>query len=131
VATIAHREFFNFIAEQAQQRIAEVLGKPLRPDFIDPRNISDFMKYIGKIGIRTGNASLIPRLLSAMERAGLHREKLPHVQARPGCPPDLSPHPRFHRGPPDDRVRRPSRIPLDRTPNRLEHQEIRPQYTPL
>ena len=29
------------------------------------------------------------------------------------------------------RVRRPGRQPLDRTPNRLEHQEIRPHRTPL
>jgi hypothetical protein len=31
----------------------------------------------------------------------------------------------------EHRVRRPGRQPLDRTPNRLEHQEIRPHRTPL
>ena len=60
-----------------------------------------------------------------------HREGLPDVQARPAGPPDLPPHPRIHRGPPDHRVRRDGRQPLDRDPNRLEHQEIRPHRPPL
>jgi hypothetical protein len=60
-----------------------------------------------------------------------HREGLPHVQARLGRPPDLPPHLRLHRRSPDDRVRRPSRVALDRDPNRLEHQEIRAHRTPL
>ena len=57
--------------------------------------------------------------------------KLPDVQARPGGPTDLPPQTRIHRRPPDHRVRRARRHPLDRTPNRLEHQEIRPDRPPL
>ena len=38
-----------------------------------------------------------------------HREGLPDVQARPAGPPDLPPHPRLHRRPPDHRVRRAGR----------------------
>jgi hypothetical protein len=34
-------------------------------------------------------------------------------------------------GQPQGRVRSPDRIALDRKPNRLEHQEIRPHRTPL
>ena len=60
-----------------------------------------------------------------------HREGLPDVQARPTGPPDLPPHPRLHRSPPERRVRRHGRIALDRAPNWLEHQEIRPHCTPL
>ena len=60
-----------------------------------------------------------------------HREELPHVQARPAGPTRLPPQTRIHRSPPDDRVRRAGRQPLHRTPNRLEHQEIRPNRPPL
>jgi hypothetical protein len=44
---------------------------------------------------------------------------------------DLPPHPGIDRGPLEHRVRRAGRQPLDRTPNRLEHQEIRAHHTPL
>ena len=60
-----------------------------------------------------------------------HREGVPNVQARPPSPSDLPPHPRLHRGAPDGGVRRDGGLPLDRTPNRLEHQEIRTHRTPL
>jgi hypothetical protein len=53
------------------------------------------------------------------------------VQARPAGPADLPPHPGIDRGPLEHRVRRPGRQPLDRTPNRLEHQEIRAHRPPL
>ena len=60
-----------------------------------------------------------------------HREELPDVQTRPAGPAGLPPQARIDRGPPDHRVRRPGRQPLDRAPNRLEHQEIRPHRPPL
>jgi len=60
-----------------------------------------------------------------------HREGVPDVQARPGRPTDLSPQTRIHRSSPQHRVRRAGRQPLDRTPNRLEHQEIRAHLPPL
>jgi hypothetical protein len=53
------------------------------------------------------------------------------VKARPAGPADLPPHPGIDRGPLEHRVRRPGRQPLARTPNRLEHQEIRAHRTPL
>lgn len=58
-------------------------------------------------------------------------EEFPDVQARPGRPPDLFPHPRFHRRTLKHRVRRTGGLPLDRDPNRLEHQEIRADRPPL
>ena len=42
------------------------------------------------------------------------REELPDVQARPAGPADLPPQARLDRSPPDHRVRRPRRQPLDR-----------------
>jgi len=60
-----------------------------------------------------------------------HREGLSDVQARSAGSADLPPHPRLHRGPPERRIRRDSRLALDRVPNRLEHQEIRQVCTPL
>ena len=60
-----------------------------------------------------------------------HREGLPDVQTRPAGPPDLPPHPRIDRGAPEHRGRRDGRQPLDRGPNRLEHQEIRSYRPPL
>ena len=44
------------------------------------------------------------------------REELPDVQERPAGPADLPPQTRLHRSPPDHRVRRPGRQPLDRAP---------------
>jgi hypothetical protein len=58
-------------------------------------------------------------------------QKLPDVQARLAGPPGLSPHPRIDRGPPKHCRRRAGCQSLDRTPNRLEHQEIRAYHTPL
>jgi len=60
-----------------------------------------------------------------------HRESLPDVQARPGCPPDLSPPTRINRSAPEHRGRCDGRQPLHRAPNRLEHQEIRTNHSPL
>ena len=60
-----------------------------------------------------------------------HREELPDVQARPAGPPDLPPQPRVDRGAPERSCSPPGRQPLDRGPNRLEHQEIRAHRPPL
>ena len=49
------------------------------------------------------------------------------LQARP----DLPPQPPIHRSAPEHRVRRDGSQPLHRAPNRLEHQEIRPDHPPL
>ena len=46
-------------------------------------------------------------------------------------PTGLPPQTRIHRRAPDHRVRRSGRQPLDRDPNRMEHQEIRAHRTPL
>ena len=46
-------------------------------------------------------------------------------------PANLPPQTRVDRGAPEHRVRRPGSQPLDRTPNRLEYQEIRSNPTPL
>ena len=50
---------------------------------------------------------------------------------RPAGPAGLPPPARLHRGPPDHRVRRPGRQPLDRAPDRLVHQQIRQDRPPL
>ena len=52
------------------------------------------------------------RLPPAVARRAL----LPDVQTRPAGPTDLSPQTRIDRRPPRRRVRRPRRLPLDRTP---------------
>jgi hypothetical protein len=44
---------------------------------------------------------------------------------------DLPPQARLHRGPPDDRVRRPRRHQVDRSANRLVNQEIREGRPPI
>ena len=49
------------------------------------------------------------------------------LQARP----DLPPQARLHRGPPDHRLRRPRRQPVDRSTDRLVDQEIRQDRPPL
>jgi hypothetical protein len=70
-------------------------------------------------------------VIDALPPAVAYREGLPDVQARPTGSPDLPPHPRLHRSPPERRVRRDGRITLDRTSNRLEHQEIRANRSAL
>jgi integrase len=59
------------------------------------------------------------------------REIVPDVQARPPGPAHLPPPARLHRGPPDHRLRRPRHQPLDRSPNRLVHPQVRPHRPPL
>src|SRR5262245_57689110 len=53
------------------------------------------------------------------------------MPTRPTGPTGLPPQTRIDRSPPHDRVRRTSGQSLDRAPNGLEHQEIRPDRTPL
>jgi hypothetical protein len=60
-----------------------------------------------------------------------YRAVVPHVQTRPAGPTDLPPPTRLDRGPPDHRVGRPGRQPLDRRPNRLVHPQVRPDRAPL
>jgi hypothetical protein len=104
-----------------------------------------------RIGWRhAGFVVKFPNSVAALELAGL---PLPHRgdQSRPPDPdrrrtPTRRPLPRprrdrqrpcaltwpksgIHRGAPNDRVRCPGRQPLDRTPNRMEHQEIRANRT--
>ena len=67
---------------------------------------------------------LVPRALA-------DREELQDVEVRPAGQADLPPQARLHRGPPDDRVRRPRRQPLDRGANRLVDQEVRQDRPPL
>jgi hypothetical protein len=58
-------------------------------------------------------------------------EKSFPMPTRPAGPTGLPPQTRIDRSPPHDRVRRTSGQSLDRAPNGLEHQEIRPDRTPL
>ena len=57
---------------------------------------------------------------------------VPDVQARPAGPARSTTAPaRLHRSPPDDRVRRPGRQPLDRAHHRLVHPQVRQDSPPL
>jgi hypothetical protein len=51
---------------------------------------------------------------------------VPHVQTRPAGPADLPPQTRLDRRAPDHRVRRPGRVQVDRGPDRMVDQEVRP-----
>ena len=79
-------------------------------------------------GRRAGHRGLRDQLLP---RAVEHREELQDVVVGPAGPADLPPQARLHRGPPDDRVRRPRRQPLDRGANRLVDPEVRQDRPPL
>jgi Type II intron maturase/Bacterial sugar transferase len=52
-------------------------------------------------------------------------------QKLPASPAGLPSPARLDRGPPDHRLRRPGRQPLDRAPYRLVHPEVRPHHPPL
>ncbi len=54
-------------------------------------------------------------VIGAYHQLFADREVVPDVQARPAGPADLPPQARLHRSPPDHRVRRPGRQPLDRS----------------
>jgi hypothetical protein len=78
-------------------------------------------------------SSLIPRLCRHQDQprsADQHRHPRHRHNPNLGIT-DLPPHPRLHRSPPHRGVRRDGRIPLDRAPNRLEHQESRPHRPPI
>src|SRR5262249_44611688 len=59
------------------------------------------------------------------------REVIPDGQERPAGPARLPPPARLHRSPPDHRLRRPGRQPLDRAPDRLVPPHIRQDPPPL
>jgi hypothetical protein len=69
VAGFAHT-FFNPLGSDRAAN-AELIGKPFTDEAFDAWNVADFMKYIQKLGLQPGDATAAPRLLAAMERAGL------------------------------------------------------------
>ena len=79
-------------------------------------------------GRRARHRRLRDRLLPPALR---DREELPDVEIGPAGPARLPPQARLHRGPPDDRLRRARRQPLDRSANRLVDQEVRQDRPPL
>src|SRR4029077_13455162 len=50
---------------------ADLIGKPYVEGTLNPYNVSDFIKYVQAVGYAPGSATVIPRILSAMEHAGL------------------------------------------------------------
>jgi hypothetical protein len=69
IATLAHRKFFNIFGQD--QQTADLIGKPHVDGTFNPYNVNDFIKYVQAIGYAPGSATAIPRILSAMDRAGL------------------------------------------------------------
>jgi S1-C subfamily serine protease len=69
IAQLAHQKFFNIFRQD--QETAELIGKTYVEGTSNPYNVSDFTKYVQALGIAPGDATAIPRLLSAMEQAGL------------------------------------------------------------
>jgi hypothetical protein len=55
-------------------------------------------------------------------------KSFPDGQKRPAGPPGVPPHPRLDRSPPDHRVRRAGRQPLDRASHRLVHPQVRQDH---
>jgi len=74
------------------------------------------------------DAGVRDRLLPSALR---DRAFVPDVQARPPGPPDLPPSPRLDRSAPDHRLRGTGGQPLDRTPDRLVHPQVRQDRPPL
>lgn len=68
VARTAHW-FFN--AGLDRGAIAHLIGKPYQGGAFEAWNVNDFMKFVQLRQLQPGEATVIPRLLAAMERAGL------------------------------------------------------------
>lgn len=61
---------FRFFSLNQDPEIAKLIGKTIKPKVIDYWCVSDFTKYLGKIGL-SGDLGQLTRILKAMERAGL------------------------------------------------------------
>lgn len=53
------------------QQTADLIGKPYVEGTFNPYNVNDFIKYVQRVGYAPGSGTVIPRMLGAMERAGL------------------------------------------------------------
>jgi hypothetical protein len=69
IATLAHRKFFNIFGQD--QETADLIGKPYVEGTFNAYNVNDFIKYVQAVGYAPGSGTVIPRILGAMERAGL------------------------------------------------------------
>jgi hypothetical protein len=68
VARWAHT-FFNPIGDRSA--IAELIGKPYKPDTFEAWSVGDFNTYLTKSGVKGGSATLVALVLDAMQRAAL------------------------------------------------------------
>ncbi len=68
LARAAH-SFFN-PAHPLHAEYATLIGKPVQ-GALDAWNVNDFINLVLRRGLQPGDATLIPRILAAMERAGL------------------------------------------------------------
>jgi hypothetical protein len=92
------------------------------------RSLAGVKGYVTNLAACPDGAPVRDRLVSPALR---DRKIVPDGEERPAGQADLSPQARLHRGPPDDRVRRARRQPVDRGPDRLVNQEIRKDRLPL
>ncbi len=69
VARSAH-QFFNPLLP-ARESIAKRLNKAYSATTFDIWNVNDFTSYLQKEGLQMGEATVVPRILAEMERAGL------------------------------------------------------------
>jgi Trypsin-like peptidase domain len=69
VARTAHA-FFNPLHPQ-RAATAALINKPFQEATFDVWNVSDFTRYLQKIGMQPGDAAAVTRILGAMERAAL------------------------------------------------------------